>query len=326
MHCPNAIMLVRRARLPASLLLIAACCFLPVRPTPPPDAPASEVALAGAAVLIGAGDIGACNSTGDERTAALIDSVLRADRAAGVEDAVFTVGDNAYPSGREQDFARCFAPSWGDTAKLIMQRIRPTPGNHEYRSERAMPFFRYFGARAGEAGKGYYSFELGEWHVIALNSEIVVNRAHSNADRAAQEDWLREDLAEHAGRCTVAFFHRPRFSSGLHGGDPRMRRLWEILYEAGVELVINGHDHLYERFAPLTPAGVIDTVSGLTQIIVGTGGAPLRSVRDRFARHSVSRIQGHFGVLKLTLGDGAYRHAFLDTDGRIWDTGGGSCH
>lgn len=318
-------MRTRRVCLVAGLLL-AADCRLPVYTTPFPGAPAESPTLPGAAVLVGAGDIGSCQSRGDERTAALVDSLLRAASAAGVAAAVFTVGDNAYPRGRAGDFRNCFGPSWGDTSRLIMTRLRPTPGNHEYLSSDAKPYFEYFGARAGDPGRGYYSYDVGAWHIVALNSVIAVHGHFSDADRAAQEEWLRADLAANPRRCTMAYFHHPRFSSGLHGGEPRTERLWTILFEAGVELIVNGHDHLYERFAPQTPAGVIDTVSGITQFIVGTGGGPLRSARIRSAANSEVRVQGHFGVLKLVLGDGEYRHAFIDTQRRLWDVGGGTCH
>jgi len=200
------------------LVILLSCGFPPVRITPPPaDAPAEEVALSGAAVLIGAGDIATCDGQGDEATAALVDSVLKADSAAGVEDYVFTTGDNAYPAGTERDFAQCFGASWGDSAKRIMKWIHPSPGNHEHRSDGAAPYYKYFGDRvAGSSRKGYYSYDLGEWHVVVLNSVIAVSpegRVFSAADRKAQVDWLRKDLKDNTKKCTVAYCHHPRFSS-----------------------------------------------------------------------------------------------------------------
>ena len=309
------------------LPLVAVACKPPVRMTPPPaDAPAAQVALSGASVLIGAGDIAMCNGSGDEATAALVDSVLRADSAAKVHDEVFTLGDNAYPDGSARDFALCFAPSWGDSARLIMKNIRPAPGNHEHLSNMAAPYYKYFGSRAGSSSKGYYSYDVGEWHAIVLNSELVVNTGFTAAERKAQEDWLAEDLKSNQKPCTLAYWHHPRFSSGWHGGDPRIGAFWRILHDGGADLILNGHDHNYERFLPQTPEGVADSVKGLTQIVVGTGGSELRGFRNPLTPNSATRVQGHFGVLKLTLGAAEWRSAFLDVTGRSWDETGGKCH
>lgn len=306
---------------------IAIECMPPVRITPPSaDASAEEVALSGASVMIGAGDIGMCNSTSDDSTATIVDSVLRADSAAGVEDVVFTIGDHAYESGTKREFNLCWGGSWGDSAKRIMKKIRPALGNHEYQSAGAAPYFEYFGARAGERHKGYYAYDVGEWRVIVLNSEIPMNSLFSIEDRMLQEDWLRADFKDHARKCTVAYLHRPLFSSGYHGAQTGMRPLYSIMSQGGVELVLSGHDHSYERFGPMNPAGMIDTVGGMTQIVVGTGGTGLRGFRTPRASNSRSTIEGHHGVLKLTLGAGAWRSAFLDVRGRIWDRSGGTCH
>src|SRR5688572_4873656 len=306
---------------------ITTACFPPVNVTPPSaDASAEEVALSGAAVMIGAGDIGMCNSTADNATAAIIDSVLKADSSANVEDVVFALGDLAYPSGTQRDFAVCWGGSWGDTTKRIMKRIRPTVGNHEYASSRAAPYFKYFGTRAGDPQKGYYAYDLGEWRVLVLNSEIPLNALFSMADRKAQEDWLRAEFKDRAKKCTVAHIHRPLFSSGGHGAQTGMHPLYSILVDGGVELVLAGHDHSYERFAPMNAAGMVDTVGGFTQFIVGTGGTSLRGLTTPLARNSAYSIQGHHGVLKLTLGAGAWRSAFIDVRGRVWDRAGGTCH
>lgn len=294
---------------------------------PPADASAKEVALAGAAVLIGAGDIGVCGTTGDERTAAIVDSVLRDDSVAKVENAVFTMGDNAYPSGSQgarDDFRRCFTPSWG--AKRIMRFIRPAPGNHDFQSVMGLGYYAYFGDRAGPRGKGYYSFDLGEWHLISLNSEILVGVLRDAAQARAQEEWLRNDLKDHGKPCTLAYWHRPLFASGTHGATPEVEGLWRILYETGADIVVNGHEHHYERFLPQTPAGIRDSVRGIEEIVVGTGGGDLRGLRRPLSPTSAMQITGYFGVLKLTLGDGEYRRAFLDTEGRVWDQGGRKCH
>jgi hypothetical protein len=280
--------------------------------------------MTGAAVLIGAGDIGTCVTTGDERTAHLVDSVLKADSAEHVESGVFTLGDNAYPAGLDRDFVNCFAQSWGDTAKRIMKLIRPAIGNHDYQSARGAAYYRYFGARAGPRFKGYYSYDIGDWHAIVLNSDIAVSGSLN--ERKQQEDWLKKDLETHPKLCTLAYFHHPLISSGAHGASPRVRALWQVLSAGGVDLVLNGHEHHYERFLPQTPMGVVDTARGITQIIVGTGGAPLTGIRSRLAPNSAVQIQGHWGVVILTLGTSEYRSSFLDVDGRIWDPSGGKCH
>ena len=309
-----------------TLAVLAGSCAPAVRVTPPPaDAPAEEVALSGASVMIGAGDIARCDGSGDDSTAAIVDSVLKADSAAGVENAVFTLGDNVYPQGTTVTFQRCFGTSWGDSAKRIMKWIRPAMGNHDL-ADGGDAYFSYFGDRAGERHKWYYTFTIGEWRAIVLNSEIADNARFSVEDEEAQEDWLRVALSDDVPKCTIAYLHRPLWSSGVHGGDGGMASIVRLLHEAGVELVLAGHDHHYERFAPMTSAGALDSTGGITQIIVGTGGADLRGLRTPLARHSVARIQGHHGVLKLTLGAGAWRSAFIDARGRVWDRSAGECH
>lgn len=300
-------------------------CKPPEKVTPPPAyASAAQVAISGAAILIGAGDIGVCGLQGDEETAQLVDSVLKADSAAGVQAAVFTTGDNAYPAGLDRDFVRCFGSSWGDRNKRIMKVIRPAIGNHDYQSQYGAAYYRYFGSRAGPAFKGYYSYDLGDWHVIALNSETAAQGGLS--DRSAQEDWLKKDLREHSKLCTVAYFHRPPYSSGAHGASPVMGRLWRLLAEGGVDLVLAGHEHHYERFLPINAAAAVDTLNGVEQIIVGTGGGNLTGIRSRLAAGSAVRIQGHWGVLIATLGKDEYRTSFLDINGQAWDPSGRKCH
>jgi calcineurin-like phosphoesterase family protein len=308
------------------LLGVGLTCAPPVTMSPPPaEAPAVEVALSGASVLIGAGDIGNCNNTGAAATAKLMDSVLRADSAAKVHDEAFTLGDNAYPGGSVSDFAQCFAPTWGDSTKLIMKNIRPAVGNHEHLSGGASPYYEYFGSRAGPADKGYYSYNVGAWHAIVLNSEIMVNVGFTDAERKAQQTWLEQDLKSNKQLCTVAYWHHPRFSSGWHGSDARLAPFWQALYIGGADVILNGHDHDYERFLPQTPEGTVDSTKGITEIITGTGGGDLRGFREP-APLSAYRVQGHYGVLKLTLGAAAYRYAFLGVNGTIWDRGGGICH
>ena len=311
----------------AALLLLGIACKPPVQVTPPlASAPAAEVALAGASVMIGAGDIAVCGTEGDEQTAHLVDSVLKADSVAKVTDAVFTLGDNAYPDGSASNFALCWAASWGDSSKRIMKLIHPAPGNHEHQSVGAAPYYQYFGKKAGEPSKGYYSYDVGEWHADpVLNSEIIVNPEFTDADRKAQENWLRGDLKGSTRLCTMAMWHNPRFSSGWHGTDANLQPVWQILYDAGADLVLTGHDHDYERFLPQDPAGLADSARGMVEYVVGTGGGDLYGFKGT-RLNSARRVEGYFGVLKLTLGKGEYRSAFLDVSGRIWDQSGGKCH
>jgi hypothetical protein len=257
-------------------------------------------------VLVGAGDIASCEGEGDEATAAMLD---------GLEGTVFTLGDNAYPDGTAQDFQRCYAPSWG----RHRQRTRPAVGNHEYHSANAGPYFDYFGASAGEPGKGYYSYDLGAWHVVVLNSQVEMGEG------SAQEQWLRADLKASTRRCTLAYWHRPLFSSGPERDTVDVKPLWVALYEARAEVVLGGHDHLYERFAPQTPEGRVDSERGLRQFVVGTGGMVLHPLGEPLANSEV-RIGDTFGLLKLTLEDGAYAWEFLTVDGGVSDQGRGTCH
>lgn len=318
--------------LPTFILGCDGCNYgLQQTPTPPVSASAAQMALAGAKVMIGTGDIASCGDIGDESTAKLVDSVLKLNAAANVETVVFTLGDHAYPMASERQMRRCYTPSWGDPRKGIMRAVRPAIGNHDYQADRGAPYYRYFGSRAGEPGKGYYSYALGDWHVIVLNSELAVDGDRSEI--ATQEAWLKKDLADSGKRCTIAYFHRPLFSSAYRRGVPEMRNLFTILYERDVDLILNGHDHHYERFKPQNPAGAVDSVRGIEQIIVGTGGATLRGFKSRFglrspplARNTAVQIQGHYGVLEVVLGDGEYRSAFRDVDGRIWDPHGRKCH
>jgi acid phosphatase type 7 len=285
------------------------------------------VSLVNPVVMLAAGDIAVCGTSGDEATAMIVDSVLKADSVAKINDVVVTMGDNAYPSGPQGDlntFQRCFAPSWGTSR--IMKVIRPSPGNHDLETQGGPSYYAYFGDRAGPAGKGYYSYDIGEWHIISLNSEILDDRSLIPQVRA-QEDWLRNDLKSHRKQCMLAYFHRPLFSSGdFHGSSPEVRGLWYILYDGGVDVILNGHEHHYERFLPQTPLGAPDSVKGIVEIISGTGGGDLRGVRSSPVLNSAAHVHGHFGVLELTLGKGAYRHEFIDTDGTIWDRGTSSCH
>jgi hypothetical protein len=159
-----------------------------------------------------------------------------------------------------------------------------------------------------------------------LNSEIVVNGMFSDAERKAQLDWLAADLKGTQRKCTLAYWHNPRFSSGMHGSDPSFGAFWQLLFDGGADLILNGHDHDYERFRPMSPDGVVDSTRGMVEIVTGTGGAELRGMADVIVANSAYRVQGRFGVLKLTLGAQEWRSAFLATNGLVYDASGGSCH
>ena len=306
--------------------LFILACKPPVNLTPPPAAsPAPVVALSGASVMVGVGDIASCTQRLSYGTARLVDSVLRADSIAKVDNAVFTLGDNAYNSGTTAEFKQCFTPSWGDPQKGIIKSLHPAPGNHEYYTPNANGYYTYFGLAAGDVGQGYYSYDVGTWHVVVVNSEIIVNAVFTDSARQAQMDWVVKDLKAHKKLCTVAYWHSPRFSSGWHGSDRRFIPLWQILYDNDVDLVLNGHDHDYERFRPMTPQGVADTAKGITEIVAGTGGEELRGFNSIIA-NSLYRIEGRAGVLLLTLGAAEYRSAFIEIGGRVWDQSGGKCH
>ncbi len=259
----------------------------------------------GSEVLVGAGDIAECGRQEDEATARLLDSI---------PGTVFTTGDDAYPSGSARDYADCYGPSWG----RHRARTRPAPGNHDHRTAQAAPYFAYFGDRAPY---NYYSYDLGAWHIISLDGDLDL------AAGSPEERWLREDLAVTNKRCTLAYWHEPRFSSGMmHGNDAGVQPLWQALYDAGAEVVLAGHDHEYERFAPQTPTGEADPGKGIREFVVGTGGAELY----RFAAplpNSEVRNNTAWGVLKLVLSPGAYTWQFVPVAGESFtDSGTGICH
>jgi hypothetical protein len=254
-------------------------------------------------VLVGAGDIAFCDGK----------AALTAQLVEATEGTVFTVGDHAYPAGTRQEFRDCYEPTWG----RFKNRTRPTPGNHDYESPGAQPYFEYFGANAGPSGLGYYSFSIGAWHVIALNSNLPVDAA------SAQADWLRRNLAENPSFCTLAYWHHSLFSSGPHGNNPVMRDIWRILHEAGADVVLSGHDHVYERFAPQDQDGRSDPLRGIRQFIVGTGGAPTYPFVT-VQPNSEQRISA-MGVLKLTLLPTSYGWEFRLVPA-MGDSGFGACH
>ena len=265
-------------------------------------------------VFVGAGDISSCDElAGAEATAKLIDKI---------PGTVFAVGDLAYPDGSDEQFAKCYAPTWG----RFKDRTRPVPGNHEYHSDGASGYARYFGAAAGDPKKAYYSYDLGAWHIVALNSEC--DQVGGCGPESPQGQWLRRDLEQHPTTCTLAYFHKPLFSSGAsHGNDPEMKPLWQILYAAGADVVINGHDHHYERFVPQDPEGNADQKRGIREFVVGTGGKNSHRTFSTTKPNSEIHQADTFGVLKLTLHASSYDWEFVPEAGKSFhDSGSGSCH
>ncbi len=231
---------------------------------------------------------------------------------AGGYDAVLALGDTQYNSGTASQFADSYQPSWG----RFLAITHPAVGNHEYGSPNAAPYFAYFGAAAGDPAKGYYSYDLGAWHMIVLNANCTkIGGCHAGSD---QEAWLRSDLTAHPLGCTLAYWHQPRFSSGQHGDDILTSAFWDDLYTAGAELVLNGHDHDYERFAPQTNQGVRDDARGIREFVVGTGGENHTTFKAAIEPTSEVRDANTFGFLDLTLSDGAYTWKFVsDPPGRL---------
>ena len=263
--------------------------------------------------VIAAGDIVDCyNLSGSEATAKLV------DKTPGT---VLTLGDLAYPDGTDQNFNECYAKTWG----RHKSRTRPAPGNHEYHTPGAAGYFNYFGKIAGETGRGYYSFDLGSWHIIALNSQCADVGGCQRG--SPQERWLHDDLEKNSSKCILAYWHSPLFSSGSeHGNDPTMKPFWSDLYEAGADIVLNGHDHDYERFAPQNPDGIADPKKGIREFVVGTGGKNQRRFNLPLPT-TASRSNSTFGVLKLTLHPQSYAWEFIPVaGGQFKDSGSGSCH
>jgi hypothetical protein len=259
-------------------------------------------------VIAAAGDI-ACGGEPCEGQIGTARLIRRIDPRA-----VLTLGDNQYPDGEYADFLASYDPTWG----AFLDVTRPTPGNHDYHVEGAAGYFRYFGRRAHRRAGGYYSFNLGRWHLLALNSG-------PGSISLAQLAWVREDLRADGHACELAYWHHPRWSSGSqHGSDEDLAALWEVLHEEGVDVVLNGHEHNYERFARMDPTGRPDA-SGIRQFVVGTGGRSHYGFGDRVPG-SQARITGRFGLLRMVLRPGGYEWAFVAVGGEVLDRGRTRCH
>ena len=286
----------------ALVMTLTACTEAPPSPIATPSAASADI--------VAAGDIADCALHGDTATAALIKQ--RPDAV------VAALGDLVYPDGTAATYARCYLPAWGD----FIERTRPAVGNHDLDADDGAAYWGLFGDRAGESGEGWYSYDIGAWHVVVLNS----NCDYVDCDvGSAQHDWLVADLAASDANCTLAYWHHPRFSSGEHWDDPLFAAaFWTTVADAGVELVLSGHDHHYERFAPMDAGGSLAS-DGTRQFIVGTGGGGLRQA-VRLAPGSELIIDDVDGILELSLDSGAYAWSFIGSDGSALDTGTGECH
>lgn len=268
-------------------------------------------------ILVGAGDIASCKQPqGAEATAKLIDQI---------PGTVFAAGDLAYERGTPAEFEKCYGPTWG----RFKDRTRPAPGNHEYDGSLAVGYFQYWGAHAGPPEKGYYSYDLGAWHVVVLNTNCGSQVLGGCGHGSPQELWLRQDLAEHANACILAYGHHALFSSGVfkrHAIHPELKPLWQDLFSAHADLVLAGHEHSYERFAPQDPEGNADAKLGIREIVVGTGGRNHDPLGLPIANSEV-RNSEIYGVLKLTLSPSIYSWEFIPEEGKTFrDTGAGVCH
>lgn len=316
-----------RLRKSAMALALLAGIFL----TPTAPAPQSSVGLtapgksAKAAkakpperfVLVGAGDIAWCGDlSGSQQTAKLLEVI---------PGTIFAAGDLAYERGTYQEFRDCYGPTWGK----FKARTRPAPGNHEYNGSSAIGYYRYWGKQAGDPGKGYYSFDLGAWHIVVLNTNCSIAELGGCSEQSPEETWLKQDLAAHPNACILAYGHHPLFSSGLlgkHAEHPELTPFWQDLYDAHADLILAGHEHNYERFAPQNPEGDPDREDGIREIVVGTGGrshTPLGFAKP----NSEVRDDRTYGVLKLTLWPGKYAWEFIPVAGATFrDSGEGVCH
>ncbi|WP_436496079.1 CBM96 family carbohydrate-binding protein [Actinokineospora sp. HUAS TT18] len=258
-------------------------------------------------VLVGAGDI-ATSGSADSATANLLDSI---------PGTVFTLGDNVYPDGTAAQFTQYYEPTWG----RHKARTRPAPGNHDYHTSGASGYYNYFGANAGPSGRGYYSYDLGNWHIVSLNSEISMSAG------SAQEQWLRTDLAASSKPCTLAYWHKPRFtSSSNHAPNPATGPLVQALYDYDAEVIATGHNHQYERFAPMNPSGALDNTNGIRHFVAGMGGAGFYGFGTILPNSQV-RNSNTNGVLKFTLHANSYDWQFVPVAGQTFtDSGTTACH
>ncbi len=282
----------------------------PARSTPSAVPARSTPSAVPDAVLMGAGDIADCHLDGDSQTAAMV---------ASMPGAVFTAGDNAYANGSPGQFHDCYDPTWG----AFRDRTRPAAGNHDRETKGAAGYLGYFGRAAAPHGVSWYSYELGAWHVIVLDSGC--SNVGGCGAASPQGRWLTADFRASTATCALAIWHHPRFSSGFHGNDAEVAPFWQALYAAGADVVINGHDHDYERFAPQDPDARPDPAHGIREFVVGTGGADLRTFAVPRANSQLRLAVSH-GIIRLDLHRASFDWAFLPTSGDVTDPGSAACH
>lgn len=267
-------------------------------------------------VVVAAGDV-SCAGLVAENTVCQQESTARLIEDINPEF-VLALGDLQYETGAYDSFINFYDKSWGRFKSIT----KPIPGNHDYGIKDAAGYFKYFNGQAGDPGKGYYAFEKNGWKFYALNSNCWA--AGGCGLNSPQGKWLEGELVKDAGKCQIAYFHHPLFSSGPHGPDTSVKLLWQILYEHNVDLVLNGHDHLYERFAPLDPDGKLDEEKGIREFIAGTGGRNLYKVKKVMPNSEV-RIDDAFGVLRLNLKEQAYDWQFISITNKVLDSGNSTC-
>ena len=265
-----------------------------------------------AITIVAAGDIAQCGTAPAEASAA----ALTAKLVNSQDSLALTLGDTTYPVGALSEFTNCFNPTWG----AFKDKVRPAPGNHEYMTPNAEGYYTYFGAQAGPDRRGYYSYDFAGWHFISLNSNVEAGPG------SAQYTWLAADLAaSKSASCTVAYWHYPVFSSGRHGSLEQMKDIFQLLQTSGADIVLSGHDHIYERFAPQRADGTLDNARGIRAFVVGTGGASLYELRATLP-NSEFRDNTHHGVLRLTLRSGGYSWQFVAVGGAVLDSGSANCN
>jgi len=276
----------------------------------PPAPTATAEPTATPVYFSGAGDISICGQSGDDQTAA----ILLERVGSGL---YFTAGDNSNENGSLYEYQKCFGPSWGQ----LMPDLRVVPGNHDYYSDPLENYWVYFDGVAGEPGKGWYSFEHGDWHILMLNSNCGYVGCGPSSE---QIDWMKQDLETHPSRCSLAIWHHPRFNSGIAGNADWLYTFWDVLYEQGVDIVVNGHDHHYERMAKINPQGEPDSIYGIRSFIVGTGGASHYGI-DKVQPFSEVRITKQFGIIQFELKAESYAWQFINVEGEVLDSGTDIC-
>jgi hypothetical protein len=286
----------------ASLLGVLLVVTARIGPDIAPDIPLPSISPT-ATVLLAVGDTGSCDGLHDDAVAEL---------AASLPGTIALLGDLAYNDGSAYDYRNCFAPAWGP----VLARIRPVPGNHDYRTADAAGYFSYFGSLAGTPGEGWYSYNVGAWHVIALNSNCDAGVGCGAG--SPQLAWLKADLVAHPATCTLAYWHHARYSSGRHGDQKMTDSFWQALAAAGADLVLAGHDHDYERFGP---------IDGIRSFVVGTGGRSRYEMIRPPNAASELRVNSSDGLLMLTLKDSGFDWQFIPARGSsLTDHGSAQCH